>query len=77
MVHVLDDAVDGVCQFAFFVEVDQKPEMTPRVDTSEGTLDVAGDGRVDVEAGCFVAAERRGVVLGVLVPEEKLSSAEG
>ena len=76
VVHVFDDAVDRIGEFAGFVEVDQQTEVPSAIDASERTLDVACDCRVDVEARRLVGAEGCGVVLGVLVSEEKFASPE-
>ena len=40
VVHVFDDAVHGICEFAGFVEVDEKAEMPTAGHASERALDV-------------------------------------
>ena len=60
---LLQHAVDGTGQFIFAVQVPQMAEMPFVLVAAQGVLDVAGNGRVHIFVGTFLAGEGRGFVV--------------
>ena len=63
VVDVLHHAVDGTGQFIFLIQIPQMPEVPLVLVAAQGVLDVAGNGRVHILVGTFLAGEGGGLVV--------------
>lgn len=63
VVHVLNDPVDGSCQFPGLIERAQVPEVPAVLAASQRVLDVLADGGINIPPGGLVIPE--GGVLGI------------
>ena len=57
VVHILEHAVDSICQFVLLVEFSERAEVASVAAAGEGMLDIAGDCRIYMAARRFVIPE--------------------
>ena len=76
MVHVLDDAVDGICQLVLLVKLAEGAEIPAVATAGKRMLDVAGNGGVYVAARRLLVAKRRIRLIGKRVVQVLLAAPE-
>ena len=76
MVHVLDDAVDGICQLVLLVKLAEGAEIPAVATAGKRMLDVAGNGGVYVAARRLFIAKRRVWLIGKRIVQVLLAAPE-
>lgn len=74
MVHVLDDAVDGICQFVLLVKLAEGAKIPAVATAGKRMLDVAGNRSIYVAARRLLVTKRRIRLIGKRVVQVLLAA---